>query len=658
MVNALSDVDGSILDCKKSIEEFDNELLSLHTEIFNRIQKQFSNLDSEISNIIDLFDDMDVSDDKGIWSKEGIAQLGLLTQQYELAQYQVQQYNNEIDELNAQYLAGRYSATEYADRLASLNEEQWSAVKASESALSAIKDLNKARVDNAVKGIEKEKDAYKELIDAQLDAIDKEKSLRDYKNDVADKNKKIVDIERQISALQYDTSASGIAKRKKLEEQLVEAKKDLAETEYEHGIEVQKDALNTQYSQYEKERNDEIETLKDSLNDTETILANSFATVKENASLVGQEIATIAIEHGVTISDTLISSWQSGETAIASYGEVLSQNTSAFIGNLMGVENEVWNLQAQANNTANSLAWMFSTKADNLVDELATSYYAEANLATMTNALQNSLISTLERGYNVSSIVDSLASIESAARNAKEAIDDMNNASSGNAGTPIYNSSDSSRTTSGNIGSNSVDPSSYFTDDVGKNVGKSLNEIKTENSYRLIDIMTGKIWKDGLTYDEVQKLYKDKTVASHTRIEKYASGTRNSKGGIIITDEKGDELKLPKLSDGQYTIANEGTQIFSKEQTDRLYELANTDMSKWIPFKSLTFEDMQKMWGNVKVPEAAIDKRMNNASNTLQIQNLVNVQGNVNDMNIKQFEKIAQGAADRAIKKLSEGIRR
>ena len=86
MANALSDVEGNILDCKKSIEEFDNGLLNLHTEVFNRIQDRFSDLSSEISNIVDLFDGMEVSDDKGIWSKEGIAQLGLLAPQYELFQ--------------------------------------------------------------------------------------------------------------------------------------------------------------------------------------------------------------------------------------------------------------------------------------------------------------------------------------------------------------------------------------------------------------------------------------------------------------------------------------------------------------------------------------------------------------------------------------------
>ena len=102
MQSNLMGIEKEILDCKKSIEEFDNELLNLHVEVFNRIQDRFSDLSSEISNIISLFDGMEVSDDKGIWSKEGIVQLGLLAQQYELAQHQQQHYKHEKEELKAQ----------------------------------------------------------------------------------------------------------------------------------------------------------------------------------------------------------------------------------------------------------------------------------------------------------------------------------------------------------------------------------------------------------------------------------------------------------------------------------------------------------------------------------------------------------------------------
>lgn len=605
MVSSLNSVDSSILECKKSIEEFDNSILDLHTEIFNRIQDQFSNLDSEISNILDLFEEFEVSDDIGIWSKEGIAQLGLLSQQYELAQYQIQQYNDEIDKLNAQYLAGKYSATEYADKLADLTDKQWDAVKASESAKDALMDLNKTRIENQISGIEKEINAYKELTDAQIEALKASKDLHDYEKSIAEKTKSITDLERQIAAMQNDNSAATIAKRKKLEEQLTETKKDLEETEYNHSIETQEDALNKQYETYEKECNDEIDALRESLNDKETILAESFNTVKNNASTVGQEIATIATQHGITVSKSLISSWQSGEKAIASYGAVLSQNTSAFIGNIMDVENEIWNLQTQANTTADSLAWMFSTKADNLVNELTTSYYAESNLAYMTQALQNSLINMLERGYNVNSIVNSLNSIENAANSAKTAIDRLNN----------------------------------YRSDFIENIAKSAKTL-----------IGGLVHNDKLTYEE--DLLKNENVASHTTLEKYASGTRSSKGEFFISDEDGYEMKLPKLASGQYTIANEGTQILTKAQTDNIFEWAKFNPEDFVPINMTDYMDNLR----ASTMPNILPNNVNNSSVNVHYDSLITVQGSLNSTDVTQMEAIANKAVDRMVDKINDGI--
>lgn len=418
MVNALSDVEGNILDCKTAVEEFDNELLNLNWQIFERVQTEFGNISSELENLAGLFDDFNeikVSDGKGTWTKEAIATLGLYAQQYELARHQVGQYGEAIDKLNQDYASGKYSATEYADKLADLVDGQWDAVNSAESLEDAIIDLNKTRVDEEIKVIEDEIDAYKKLTDAQIEALDAAKDLHDYEQSISQKTKAVTDIERQLAAMQNDSSQATIAKRKQLEEQLAEAKKALTEEEYNHSIETQKDALNQQYTAFEEERNKEIEALQLTLEDRETLIANSLETVKANASTVGEQIAMIAQEHGIIVSDAIISSWKSGENAIASYGEVLSAGTSAFIGNIMGVQEYVYGLQAQANSTADSLAWMFSTRADNLVNELTSSYYSEANLNAMTNTLQNSLINTLERGYNINGITSALSSIASGA---------------------------------------------------------------------------------------------------------------------------------------------------------------------------------------------------------------------------------------------------
>lgn len=626
MVNALNSVDGSILDCKKSIEEFDNELLNLHTEVFNRIQEQFSNFDSEISNIVDLFDDFEVSDDKGIWSKEAIAQLGLLSQQYELAQYRVQQYNDEIDKLNAQYLSGKYSATEYADNLAGLNSSMWDSVKASESALSSIMNLNEARVENAVKGIEKEIDAYKELIDAQLDSLDQEKALHDYKSSIADKTQDLTNIDRQIAAVKNDTSASGIARLKKLQSERTEAKKALEEAEYEHSIESQQTALNQQLKDYEESRNEEIDKLRESLNDKEAILAESFDTVKNNAALVGQEIATIATRHGVTVSNALISSWQSGENAIASYGEVLSQNTSVFIGNIMGVENEVWNLQAQANTTADSLAWMFSTRADNLVNELNTSYFAEANLASMTNALQQSLVNTLERGYDVSSIVNSLNAVTDAANKAKAATSSIGNSNAGLTYTS-FNNSDANRKYSVKDENNK----SLFTG----NLSQCQAWVSAHN-YGF-----GSIVGDNINVIDNNKKNVYTSVSAKAPLKKYASGAKNiEEDQLAITNEAGQEL-VYHTSDGSIlTPLRPGDKVFENEAVNRLWQLGH----------GIIPPDMTK---NLAIPTVLPNVNNNNNAVNIHYDSMFRIEGDVVDADriTRRMEETACKIADRQIDK-------
>ena len=457
MMKTIQEVDGSILDCQTSIEEFDNAILNIHTNIFDRIQNQFSDLDSELSNLRGLFDDLEVSDEKGIWTKEGLAQLGLLAQQYELAEYRVQQYNDEINDLTTQYLAGRYSVTEYADKLSELTSAQWDAVNASENVKDAIIELNEVRINKEIEGIEKEIESFKELTDAQIKALDSAKALNDYQDSIAEKTKAVVDIERQLAAMQYDNSASTTAKRKQLEEQLAEAKKALTDAEYDHSIETQKDALNQQYEAFESERNAEIEALRLSLEQRELLISESFANVKANTETIATEISEIATNHGITVSNTLMESWKSGENAIASYGETLTTNSSVFIQELLNVESGIYGLQTQADqssqalanmfatqadnlihelnrsydsetqlisesyNLQDALASMFGTRADNLINELVNSYYSEANLHAMTNTLQNSLVNTLERGYNINGITNALSSIADGANSVADA---------------------------------------------------------------------------------------------------------------------------------------------------------------------------------------------------------------------------------------------
>lgn len=620
MVDALTDVEGSILDCKKAIEEFDNELLELNWQIFERIQTQFDNISSELGNLAGLFDDFNdirVSDGKGTWTKEAIATLGLYAQQYEVARYQVGQYSEAIDKLNQDYMNGRYSATEYMDKLADLSKEQWEAVNAAESLENAIYDLNETRVNEEIKVIEDEIDAYKKLTDQTIKNLEAQKDLHDYQKSIAEKNKSITELENRLAAMANDDSAATIAKRKQLEKQLADARKDLEEYEYDHSIEAQEDALNKQYEKFEEERNKEIEVLRKTLEDREALLSQSFETVKANADLVGQEIAAIAVQHGITVSDAIITSWQSGENAIASYGQVLSAQSSAFIRNLMGVENEVYNLRTQANITADSLAWMFATRADNLVNELTSSYYSEANLNAMTNALQSSLVNTLERGYNISGITSALNSIANRANSVAAAANNAANALSRMGAAQSSSTSNSNR---------------YIVED---SVGNG--------QYRVIDTTTGK---------PVSGYYRneDQAIKYLNKIRGYASGTRNA-DKLRIVDEEGKELELAKLQSGRYEIGNKGDQILTKEQTDNVYEWSKMTPDELLMKLWNSDPDIQSTiapsFTHLNQPEI-VPYNINNSSISVKYDKLIEINGDINDT--KHFLGQMQQVVDKGIR--------
>ena len=176
MLETIYEVDKEIVDCKTSLEEFQNAINNLYWDNFDKLIDEIDNVNSELSNLYDLiFDDDKIVDDMGNWTDEGITALGLLAQQMENAQFKSQEYGNAIEKLNKDFKAGLYSQDEYNERLSELRENQHQAISDYEDAKDAIIDLNKTRVDAVKDGMQKEIDAYSELIEKQKEALSNEK---------------------------------------------------------------------------------------------------------------------------------------------------------------------------------------------------------------------------------------------------------------------------------------------------------------------------------------------------------------------------------------------------------------------------------------------------------------------------------------------------
>lgn len=344
MVNAIYDVDASIIECETDIEEFQNAILDLHWDNFEKIIDAIDAISDEAEQLRDLIDDDDIADDVGNWTRDGIAALGLVAEEMEKAKYRAELYGKEIEQLNKDYAAGKYSTDEYNEKLKDLKDSQWDSIDAYESAKKAIIDLNKTRIEAVKDGIQKEIDAYEKLISKRKEDLSAQKDAHDFNKTVQDQQKEIDKIQRQIDAMEGDTSAAAIAKRKKLQEELYNAQQELAETYYDHDIETQQNALDKELEAYRQEKEDRMEELDNYLKNEEQVLADSLQLILGNADGISAFLKDIEENYGISIYSSVVDPWNDGADALAKYLEMLK-----------AIKGEQEDLQLEADKTASAL---------------------------------------------------------------------------------------------------------------------------------------------------------------------------------------------------------------------------------------------------------------------------------------------------------------
>lgn len=355
MVNAINDVDGEINDCRIDLEGFQNSINQLHWDNFEKFIDAIDNVGNEISNLGDLIDEEDVVDEVGNWTDKGVTALGLYAQEMERAKYRAEQYGKEIEYLNQEYAAGKYSEDEYLEKLQELKDGQWDSIKSYESAKKSIIDLNKTRIEAVKDGIQKEIDAYSELIDKKKEELSLQKDAHDFQKQVTEKQKEIADIQKKLAVMSGDNSASAIAQKKKLQAELAAAQEELDELYYNHSVEKQQEALDKSLENYQDNKQNEMDALDESLKNEEQIIADSYATITANTESVAQTLSDIASQYGITLSDSVMQPWLDGANAIGTYQEQLDTSMSSFTQQLETLKKMYSDLQAQADSTGKSM---------------------------------------------------------------------------------------------------------------------------------------------------------------------------------------------------------------------------------------------------------------------------------------------------------------
>lgn len=626
----LQELDGNILDCKKSIEEFDNAIQELHWKNLERIEDRFSAISSELENLLGLMDDLDVAFEDGTWTEDGITQLGLIAQQYEKAAYEVEMYQKEIDSLNEAYLRGDYSTDEYIEKLGDLKDAQWDSVNDMEDAKDAIIDIYKERIDIMTEAIEKEIEERQKATDAKIEELEAEKELNDYREQLLQKQKSVVDLERQIAAMSGDTTAATVAKRKKLEQQLSEARADLDTFNKEHSIETQKEALEQSQEDFEEQKNAEIEALEETLKDEGLLIEEAFETAKINSETIAAKIEEIARKYGIKISADVTDPWKNGEGAIASYGEVLTVQSSGFIAVLQGVEDEIYKMQGKADEANRTISDIFGDKSDQLVNDLNEAYTSAENLRNVAQSLKDSFVQAFDgSGYNFDSLINKINDVTNAANAAKSA--------AGSVGGD-----------SGTVEQKQV--KGYHL--VIKYEGGKETEIKSK-TFKSIQEANDYYFKNESNF--AQFLTGNKKTGHSVRPVYYAKGIKKTQsGGYAWTQDPNGTSKTNELvvnKDGSVlTYLKPGTTVFNNKSTETLYDFAN-DPSEF--FKKYVSTD--KFYYNT--PTFSNFPKTNSNCVTLEIGNMVNVEGNVSDQNLALVQKAAQDAVNKSWAEINRQMR-
>lgn len=115
----------------------------------------------------------------------------------------------------------------------------------SEDLFSTLLDKQDEYFSSITSGLEKEKEEFSNMIDYQIDELDRLQDEIEFDENIDDLTSDRIDLEKQIARLQNDTTVEGIAKRKKLEEELAETKEDIDKEFRDRDFELQKQNLET-----------------------------------------------------------------------------------------------------------------------------------------------------------------------------------------------------------------------------------------------------------------------------------------------------------------------------------------------------------------------------------------------------------------------------
>ena len=304
------DAQTNINNLNVEIQELKNALRDdVYWRAFERAHAAAQRLQNVLKGIDGLIDDSMLFDKDGELTKYGAAHIANLIKQYEIARDEVENYSNDIQNLNNLYAEGQYpNELEYLEKLSGLKSSLLDAASSVKSITDSITDMYKNMAQN-------ELDMLYELIDARSEALNKKKEYYEYDKTIKEQTKDVMSLQAQIAALEGVAGAEAKAKRAQLQAQLSEAQTTLDETVRDHILELSQNSLDDMKNMLQETFDDKWENVNANLKEI-TELLSAATTLAETSSAATQATLTSLLHYyGINLSQTGLSSEVQGQFA-------------------------------------------------------------------------------------------------------------------------------------------------------------------------------------------------------------------------------------------------------------------------------------------------------------------------------------------------------
>lgn len=293
----LADVNKNILEANNDTADLKKSLVELRFKPLEDARDTIELLVTDLDNLRDMMDSDTFMNDDGSMTKQGLANIALLNKASEATKQQLANDKAQLETIQQMYDNDLLTEDQYKQYIKDINSD---IQKSSKAIYSYQQSLVQAYLDQ----ISKENDYLQENINKRKTALTAKKDYYDYDKTLKSKNKDIDTIKAQIAALEGTTNAAAKARLEQLKADLKDKEDDLADTKYQHQIEMEEKGYENLSDQANETLDKTTQAVKSNSDLQKSIIDNMLKETQKSYADAYEQIEEIIKNTGYSVSES------------------------------------------------------------------------------------------------------------------------------------------------------------------------------------------------------------------------------------------------------------------------------------------------------------------------------------------------------------------